>query len=115
MKVDIIKRRKKKFIVKVTISHANLYFIIYYMRKFYWIRFKEHSHDASVPIGSQAGNTTGSCLKTSITCSGTRLLSTTTSNTYSSNHSLVINKYPLSPLSSPQEFSTRHLVGLSFS
>ena len=68
------------------------------------------SHQANDPIGSQGGNTTGTCFNTSSTSADTNFLSTTTSNTYLLNQSSVISKYPSFPLSLSQEFSTHHFV-----
>lgn len=59
-------------------------------------------------MGSHAGSTMGSWLNTDKTSSGTNFLSTTISKTNSRNHSDVMIRYPFSPLSSPQLFSTRH-------
>lgn len=64
---------------------------------------------ANVPIGSQAGKTVGCFLNTWSTSSGIYFLSMTTSKTNSLNHSLVMTRKPLSPRSSPHEFSTRYL------
>lgn len=70
---------------------------------------------AKEPIGSHAGRTTGVCSKAFKTSAETYCLSTTTSKTYSLNHSDDITRYPFSPRSSPQLFSTRHFVGVPLS
>lgn len=49
-------------------------------------------HLASAPMGSQAGRMMGSCSDTASTSSGTCFLSTTTSYTYSENHSSVMHR-----------------------
>lgn len=49
---------------------------------------------ARAPMGSQAGRTMGSCCMTSSTSGGRKFLSTTTSYTYSENHSSVMIRYP---------------------
>ena len=61
-------------------------------------------------MGSHAGRTLGSSLNTSRTSWEQNFLSTTISKTNSWNQSLVIIRYPLLFLSSPHEFSIRHLV-----
>lgn len=69
-----------------------------------------HRANADAPNWSQTGSTVGSCPYTSSTRPGNRLLSTTTSNTYSRNQSAVTVIRPSSCTCLPHEFSARHRV-----
>src|SRR5581483_5754980 len=72
----------------------------------------DHPERAKVPIGSQGCSFTGAVFKTARIFCETYFFCTTTSYIYSSNHLSVIIKNPLSPIFSPQLFSTLHFLGL---